>query len=624
MSESKAVSESTSSSSEARPFPPRRPGCCKADCDKLQCESYTSEQIFCRFADAVVDIVSEFIFSGTGATGPVNGSTPIAAAIRQDNIIASNGTLIGDGFVLCAAAAVQAPPSISSFATAWPGTTTGGALVVPTGTMVDEYIRASRILVTVHNLNGQGRAYVFEAELVGTAGAAGVALLRINREGDPNRDSRYNRDSPCLLPCHPHIEIGDSLAEDEGSTVYLIGNPMGGEASQSTRQIVAGLLSKRNYVEKSGWARVEEVSVDAVVYERALGMPILNAQGALIGVQTRGGVGKMSQIDVLVSTGDPEAPLVTVPNANSVLYQSKGSGWTAGPSSRAFTHMIFAFVDFVELCREDRERDERVEYIDDPAGGFLIHRKGYLGMAYEVVRADDLDTTRDYTSGVVPFQAQRVRLDAAGNFMHSPDNKQIAGVRINGLAGLNPQDSNAGVVNGSIYVPGSVTGVTPASPLLPYHHTSPLSLVSKPAVPGDIVVGLAAQNPNDPNQVFFGDELGNQIAPSLVLWSDKIRIPRHGGSGRGEHLNLVIRRGGNALNTANNSTGPNYRFMDEISVEVLRMPPHQDYPWVDLQHFNGFSPQFLISTGWAASVPATQLISPLLPAINGAPFRPAI
>lgn len=587
--------------------PKPKPGCCPANCIKPQCLAYTGPQLFCKFADAVVDIAAEFIFLGKGQgtpsdltpIGTTGGSAPIN--IRQDNFIFGNGALLEDKYILCAAANVQAPCSVTSFANLWPNNELDTDAII-----ADKYVRASRILVTVHNVNRKGAAYVYEADLVGTGGAAGFALLRISEKAP------FNKSNPCILPCHPTIEFGDSLAEDEASRVYLIGNPVGGwKGDNASRHIVEGLVAKRNYVEHSGWARVEEMSVVADVYSKALGLPILNGQGQLIGIQTRN-----------ISGDKPtyiSASVVEQRYNFSDIAQVKGNGWVAGPSSRAIRHMVCAFIDAAnpQVCAQD----PHVQVISDAAGDFLIYQKAYLGLAYHVLQGVDYDTTTDYTAlttgGLAPWQLRRVRLDENGQFLNSPGNKQIAGVKVIGLSGLNPTDQRdplgLPVSNGAFYVPG---GTGAPAPLLSYFFSSPLISGPSALVPGDVIVGLASTCPDDQKQVFFGDELGKQIAPSLVLWSKEITP--------GDNLDLVIRRGGNALNNASNAYGTgNYQGLEEISATTLAMPPHMDYPWGDLQHFSGFDPNFLLATGW--QLPLNQSASPLYPAlIPGAPFRAAI
>lgn len=591
-----------------------KPGCCKKNCLKPECPAYTAPQLFCKYIDAVVDVAAEFIFQGKDQ-GPPSDTTPIGTVtttvgeppvtivtnIRQDNFIFGNGALLKHGYIVCAAANIQAPVSVTSFAKLWPNV---DPLNLPPQ-MIDKYVRCSRILVTVHNVNGKGISYVYEADLVGTGGAAGFALLKINFK------SPFNLCNPCILPCHPHLERGDSLAEDEGARIYLLGNPVGGpKPDNASRQIVQGILAKRNYAEHSGWSRVEELSVTGVAYRKALGMPIVNAQGQLIGIQTR-------NID-----GDSHnnyGVLDTIEAVNvSHSFQPRGTGWVAGPSMRAIEHMLDAFIEYSspELC--GKCTDPHVQVVSDPAGDFLIYLKAYLGAAYQVLQGVDYDTTTDYTAltvgGLPPYLLRRVRLDDTGAFLNSPGNKEIAGIKVVGLAGLNPTDqSNSllpAVPNGAVYVPG---GANPLPPLLPYTGVSPLASVIQP---GDVIVGLVSHEQDRKCQVFFGDELDNQIAPSLVLWSRQITP--------GDKLPLAIRRGGNALNNASNAYGTgNYQGLECIDVNTLLMPPHMDYPWVDIQHFSGFSPEFLRLTNW--QLPTDQLAGPLLPALYpGAPFQPAI
>ena len=154
-------------------------------------------ELVAEFSSAVVQIQSEFILLGTGATGPINGETQLASNVRYDAILQGNGFFIENGYIVTPAHLVLLPPALSSVVNRYPYVTNPPS---PLGVMQDKMIKASRVLVNVFGLRNNcvscdgltDYGYVYEATIVAIDGAGDIALLQI----DPCR--AFNRENPSL------------------------------------------------------------------------------------------------------------------------------------------------------------------------------------------------------------------------------------------------------------------------------------------------------------------------------------------------------------------------------------------------------------------------------------------
>lgn len=531
-SSEKSASSTDSSESESYDCKKLCTKKCDTDCSLNICEcTIAPEELVCKVKDAVVGIHSEFILvsAATAALG-VTGSTPLAADSRDDLFLNGNGFFIKGHYIVCPAHLVLLPPSLTSVAHRFPFNLPLPAL----GTIRDEMVRASRILVSVNNVNGKKRGFVYEAELIGVDGAGDVAVLKINF------DEEYNRGcSEKIQKCHPYLSWGSSRASNAGQKVWLIGDYVtsnqNARAYNAAGAVVEATLSDNRYVDYEGFALSEQVLVSGPAYAFSSGLPIINCKGYVIGMQTAD-----------VSAFRPLAADV----------QSFGIGFVAGPSEYAMKRTVGLLIKG-SCCKEVDEFV--IESVCDQAGQYWRLLKGYLGLAYELVVATDYDTTTDFTSGVAPLGRARVRIGSGGEFIVCPRNKQIVGIRVVGLAGLNPDDQ-AGVANGYWYVPGGV-GVAPLPALLP---TSPLA---GRLLPGDIITHF--------DKYCLGD-LERQIAPSLVTWRLNQRCM----------IDVAWKRGGNVLNAADNGEAyENYDHSFRQRFCLARFPRAMDYPWYKVNAF---------------------------------------
>jgi hypothetical protein len=445
-------------------------------------------------------------------------------------------------------------------------------------------VRASRILVSVFNVNRKGDSFVYEADLVGVDGAGDIAVLRINSR------RQWNLCNPCIEKCHPVLKFGSSRSANDGEKVFLIGDPISDivdpRSFNAVRAITGGLLSDHRHLEYQGWLLAESVLVSASVYGYSSGLPILNAQGEVIGMQTT----NLAGIVPIISLGQVDAALT--------LNQASGSGYVSGPSEFFMRRVIRSIIK--GTC--SRKYNCQLETICDPVGTYYRYKKAYLGLAYDVFTGVDYDTTADYTSGLPVSGRPRIRLDSFGNFLNVPSCKQLIGIRVLGLAGANPDDA-AGVVDGANYVPG---GIAALPPFVGLNGLPPSTLLGK-LRPGDVITHF--------NEVGLGD-IDGQIAPSLITW----RLCC------GDQLEITYRRGGNALNNADNSYTENYECLFTHTVCLYDYPIFLDYPWYAINAFpllratplNPY-PGFVF--------PNNQLVNPQLPMsglIGAGVFHPSI
>lgn len=557
--------------------------CGKQHCCIKQCDSYTPEEIVCLYKDAVVEIHSEFILLGTGSTG-ATGGTPLGINSRTDVIVEGNGFFIKGHYIIAPSHLVLMPPSLTSVAHRYPLDTSPSNSPPPLGQIQNKMVRASRILVSVFNVNSKGYAFVYEAELVGVDGAGDVAVLRINY------GKQWNRCNPCIEKCHPYFTFGDSRAAKDGEKVYIIGDYISSPNSRRLFNAVGavseGLLSDHRYIDYSGNALQELVLISAPAYAFSSGLPILDSQGRVIGMQTTD-----------LATVLQKIPLISGIPLSIYLNQGEGSGFVAGPSEFFMRRIIKALIK--GTC--GKKQACQLQVICDPAGSYYRYRKAYAGIAYDVFTGVDYDVTQDYTSGSLTSGIPRIRLSSTGDFLSSPSCKEIVGIRVLGLAGANPGDAS-GVANGYYYVPGGTAPL--GSPLV---QSLPVSGFLGKLNPGDVITHIGDSQGR--NMVPLGD-LKGQIAPSLVTW----RLCE------GDRITLCYRRGGNALNTSDNSIAENYENLQNFTGCLGEFPELLDYPWYSVDIFPLISiqpyPGFVFPNG--------QFTNPQIPSLTfGAPFHPS-
>lgn len=547
---------------------------CKTNkkCEK-SCPSYNAQEILCKYKNAVVQIHSEFILIGADQSCHVNGATPLSANGRADIILEGNGFFICGHYIIAPAHLVLLPPSLTSVANRFPFHNNNN---LELGTIKDQMIRASRILVSVFNVNDCGLSYVYEADLVGVDGAGDIAVLNINQK------KQWNHCNPCIEKSHPTFKIGKSRAAKNGERVFLIGdyvtNILDRNMFNAAGAITEGLVSDHRYLDYSGSVLAETILVSAEVGAFGSGLPIINEQGQVIGMQTT----NISQVLPRI--------IDEVREIRGPLNKAEGFGLVSGPSEYFMRKVIKTLIN--GTC--SRKHNCQIECICDPAGSYYRYRKGYAGIAYDVFTGVDYDTTADYTSGNPFAGLPKIRLTPSGEFLNYPSCKELIGIRVLGLAGANPNDSSACVNNGHFYVPGGEVGL---GSILP--NDLPTSPFLGKLQPGDVITHV--------NGIPLGD-LNKQIAPSLITWrlccDDQIEI--------------CYRRGGNVPNNFDNCGSECYDGVHTFTACLKHFPYLLDYPWYAVNIFP------LLSNAPYNFEFGQQLHNPQYPQYtNGAIFRPA-
>lgn len=508
--------------------------CEKNSCPKVPSKCLSAQEVSCLSRDTVVEVHSEFILLGASGPGPDIRPADIslqslAPNARADIILEGNGFFIEQHYIVTPAHLVLLPPSLTSVANRYP--------FFEPQTFTNEsrinnlMVRASRILVTVFNVNNKKHSFVYEADLIGVDGAGDVAVLCIKQ------CSQWNACNPCMEECHPHLKFGCSRKAANGQKVYLLGDSINsassctGSCANNARQfnsvggISEGLLSDNQHVDYLGLILAETILVSAPNYGFSSGLPILDCEGHVLGMQTI------------------------------------NKAFVSGPSEYFMSRIIKSLIQ--GLC--DRKCNEHLELICDPVGDYYRYRKAYLGIAYEILTGIDYDVTINYNSinevsNVVGVA--RIRLDANGEFMNSPSCKEIMGIRVMGIAGANP-NNNMDVANGLYYVPGGES-------LAPLLSNLPISPLLGKIQPGDILTHI--------NDIPIGD-LAKQLTPALILW-------RHVA---GQQLTITYRSGGNFAGSGSNDFTDNYDNLHKYTVFVSDYPLGLDYPWYAIDVFPSLS-----------------------------------
>jgi S1-C subfamily serine protease len=528
------------------------------------------EQILCQARDAVVQIHSEFILT-TYDTQVLTSGTPISefvvqstqvreninhedqSYIRRDVIVEGNGFFIDCHFIVAPAHLVLLPPSITSSANRYPYYR--AQPINGQSRIQNEMIRASRILISVFNVNGSRHSFVYEADLVGVDGAGDIAVLKINSK------RQWNLSNPSIESRHPSLSWGSSRGTTVGSPVYLIGDNQGdtnGYVFNAVGGITEGLLSSNRHNDYSGGAFAELIRISVPCDPMISGCPILDAQGKVIGMQT----GPQPELIELVEEEPPEEdPVVpAVPYSRRLvprpLLQRTNHGTVFGPSQFFMKRVITALI----RGSSSKYRESHLRVINDPLGCYYRYVKGYLGLAYDVFTGVMYDYTMDYTSGDTQSGIPRIRLDGSGNFINQPSCKELIGLRVLGLAGLNPDDA-CGVDGGLFFVPGGDNVVTPLADNLP---VSPL--LGK-LEPGDVITHI--------NGCPLGD-IDSQIALSLITWRLKC----------GDQIEVIFRKGGQVKNGEDQLIDDGYENL-RICYFCINdiMPAVLDYPWYAVNRF---------------------------------------
>ena len=510
------------------------PKCCLPCCVDEPCDHYTGFEIACRFRAAVVSVASELVLTDQAANGTI-----VADQLRTYRNYGT-GAFINEHLILTSSALVIAPPTVLTTNNRFPFTSP--SVPVASGNVPAELVQMSKILVTVHNLNGRatpsrktldGHAVTYEASLVMVDGAGGYALLRIDC------CSEWNRCLPQIKPCHPSFCIGQSRKLRSGDDVYLLGeftaNRGVGQGSSCCVAITKGVVSYNKGSDRNGWFLPEFVIVDAAAFSPAQGMPLVNKFGQLVGLQIASTPGVVPDLSV---EGFPAPGLARI-----------GAGATAAVSEFFMRRAIKATLGLLKCDPCESEKKLKCHLglvVDTGAGNFHKYLKGYAGIAYNIVDGSDFNTyLRDPTTG-----ARGALLNSMNQLYNGPKDKDVRGIRTVTLAGNNTITY--------AYVPG--TGA-----VLPYVGSGVAdSNFLATIAPEDLIVTIN-RGMSDGKGCTLGEE-ARQIVPALFTWQ---LLPN-------DYVILRVRR---VNQTAGVAASDHLNVEDCVQAALQVFPPVMDYPW---------------------------------------------
>lgn len=489
-SSSCSSSSSSSSCSSSSASECKGKGCCLPCCLPDTCDHYSSTEICCKFRAAVVDVVGELVLTDEAATTPITDPDTQLRTFRTFG----NGVFIKKHFILTSSALVLAPPTALETNNRFPFI--DPAQAAPAGLMPEQLVQMSKILVTVHNLNGRhspskkcadGHAITYEATVVMVDGAGGYALLCIND------CSEWNRCLPKLKKCHPKLCRGESRALKCGDDAYVIGgvaNNRGVGYGPSSFGISKGVVVDNKGMDWSGWFLPEMVLVDCNAYFPGQGMPIINKFGKLVGLQLASVTGRVGPIP---------AGAVATPG-----YAGNGDGGVAGVS-QFFMHRalsaVFALNKCDCSCEDEKLKAHLVQVPDSSLGAFWKYSKGYAGIAYNTIDGSSFNTyLLDPVTG-----ARNVLLDPLYNLYNGPKSKELEGVRVLTTAG------------GVAVTYAEVPGTAPAAPY-PAAGTADSNFLA--SIPAEDWILKISRGISKSKGCVLGDEM-YQIAPAVFTWQLK-------------------------------------------------------------------------------------------------------
>lgn len=443
-------------------------------CPKPKCDSYFAEEVCCKLRGAVVDITSQLMLT-TDPPVDFNQDTSPLTVIN----FRSNGVFIKCGkclYVLCSSAAILAPPAYLVNNLRYPFVNANAAI---TGLVPDDLVQMSKILVTVHNLDGKpvisddceaaGHTIVYQARVCFVDGAGGFGLLQIDG------CSEWNKCLPEISAKHqPHIKRGKSRHLQCGEKVFLLGNigtNIYDTQLDSSFGISQGVVINERGADPSGWNLQELVIVDAQGFSPNIGMPIIDGAGRLVGLQTLSVPG-----------------VVPANNAGIV-----GNGMVAGISQEFMEYPLNVYCRTCQNKCKSKYR-QKIREVQDNIGYFCAYVKGYAGLAYQVTTASDYNTiVGDLATGArVPL------FDSNGNLYSGPNCKYLRGITVITLAG------NVDITYA--LVPG-------AAALAPYNQEDLNdSNFLNEVPPGAIILGQ-----DGCDKCWFGND-NQTIVPALYTW----------------------------------------------------------------------------------------------------------
>jgi hypothetical protein len=588
-----------------------------------ECCPLTSEQIFTKYSDAVVQVNGEFWFAANNINPNAKPTDPLPDQ-AETYVVCTNvsGFFINKHYIVCPASGIMAPLSITSAVYVLPGQAdlnyeNDGKIGCGIGDFgcdgkIKEYknpVTATNISVTINNVNGKCYSFRYRAELVGLDGAGDVAVLYI--------DSKHpcNKNNPCIEECHPYFKFGSSKNAKIGSTVHLIGdtsasNPTIPFHSYET-SFVTGTLNNNRYCDPSGWVLSECVSVSAPVYGFSSGLPIIDKCGRVIGMQTCAIKPQFQEV-VYQSNCNTASVAVEEPNISNLSQVLLNMGKVIGPSEFMIRKVVKELID--AFCN----RKHGHKHIHRNGCGPLIYEKKYLGIAYSKFTAANYDKQCPVNENCIAcynqFPGIMKPVSSDANCCVCPGQSsncttscyQLAGIVVDAIAGVSP---NGHVKIGLLGEPSSapvqkwfVPGVLcddkedPADGVKFLPRPKIETLV--PLSPGDVITHIGSHSVCNGQSTF---------APAVLLW-------------RGDHddddecVSITFR-----------PCACHYEGICTVKVPLIDIPLYADYPWYAIDKFPNIAQMCT-----QLEFPSCQSIYPLYPSLacdcnvdQVLPFKPS-
>jgi len=412
--------------------------------DSSDNEYYTIRELACNLRDAVVLITGQAILKST--------SGEISMITRK-----GNGVFIKGHYIICPADIILIPTSLLDINSRIPEYQD-----IPTNEKYpNAIVRVTRILVDISNVNGCGKSYSYEANLIGIDGAANIAILRIDMDND------WNRENPHIRICHPVLQWGKSRNTCPGDTIIAIGNipasaDIGLTRNNSPRLdaengIAIGNIADNRYIFPGGQIPGELILLSNMfAYGLQNGLPILTVDGVVIGM--------------------------TIHLDSNYNYNLALSEFFMRRSIRAI------ICSYQQDTNIPKHYQGFIKSVSDPIGNYYRFNKSWLGLGGILMDSEDYDTN---------IQVDTVNIFRVPVMSIPSVSKEIVGYRILVIAG-----PTAGT---GLFIPGT----PPESSSVPILNPSPLyGLIES----GDIITHI--------NGCPLGDRKG-QISPSLVMWRVK-------------------------------------------------------------------------------------------------------
>ena len=223
--------------------------------------------------------------------------------------------------------------------------------------------------ITVFNVNGCGKSYVYRGYVVGVDFETGIAIYRID-PCDP-----WNKCSVCIKK-HPYLKFGTSKCYTPGNSAHVIAT----QSQQSPQSMVSGTIVNNTSVQANAVITYEGVLTDIQVLNGAEGAPILDQCGYVIGVVTgRGGVFQQGASPATLAA---ESATHLAASINAIATSSEGSAFGVSAS------FINGVVD--RLIEADLRPACSSFVLYNDIFGFNIYRHATLGICYYYRQGSDI------------------------------------------------------------------------------------------------------------------------------------------------------------------------------------------------------------------------------------------